>query len=152
MAEQHSRVRQGIVRVESERERQLELILAERGPLVRGSVVQRRRRCGHAQCHCATEGSLHVSAYLSVAVEGKTQPTDLPAADEQHVREASERYRRFRRARTRLVELTAEQLQLVDRLGNLLLEAYPPGEPIQPAGRRGPKPKKKKKKGRRRSE
>jgi hypothetical protein len=148
MAEKHSRLRQGIVTVESERKRQLKVILAERGPLVRGSVVMRRRRCGHPECHCATEGSLHVSPYLSVTVEGKTKPVHLPAGDEQRVRQASERYRRFRRARKRLVELTAEELKLVDGLGDLLLEAYPPGTPIQPAGRRGPKPKKK---GRRRS-
>jgi len=147
MAEERSRLRQGILSVESERDQHLERVLAERGPLVRGTVVTRRRLCGHPECHCATEGHLHASAYLSVTVNGKTRPLHLPAADEQGVREASGRYRRFRRARTRLAELTAKQLKLVDRLCNSLLEAYPPGEPIQPAGRRGPKPKK----GRRRS-
>lgn len=147
MAEDRSRLRQGILTVESERDQQLERVLAERGPLLRGSVLARRRVCGHPECHCATQGHLHASAYLSLPVEGKTRTVHLPAADEPQVREASQRYQRFRRARTRLVELSAKQLKLVDRLGNALLEAYPPGEAIQPAGRRGPKPKK----GRRRS-
>lgn len=150
MAEEHSRLRQDILAAESERDQQLELILAERGPLVRGSVLLRQRVCGYAGCRCVTEGQLHVSPYLAVTVEGKTRTIHLRAADEQRVREGSERYRRFRRARTRLVELTAKQLKLVDHLGNALLEGYPRGRRVEPAGRRGPKPKKKKK-GRRRS-
>lgn len=149
MPEDRSRLRQSILALESERDQQLDVVLAERGPLLRGSVLTRRRLCGHPGCRCATEGLLHASAYLSLTVEGRTRPIHLPARDEQRVREASQRYRRFRRGRTRLVQLTAKQLKLVDRLGNALLEAYPPGKPIEPAGRRGPKPKKKK--GRRRS-
>jgi hypothetical protein len=66
----------------------------------------------------------------------------VPAANEQLVKAGSGRYKRFRRARKLLVQLTAKQLKLVDRLGNALLEAYPPGQPIEPAGRRGPKPRK----------
>jgi hypothetical protein len=151
MAEERSRLRQDILGVESERDEELERILGERGPLVRGSVVVRERVCGHPGCRCVTEGRLHASPYLSVTVEGKSRSIHLRAADEQRVREASERYRRFRRARTRLVELTAKQLKLVDHLGNALLEGYPRGGRVEPAGRRGPKPKKKKKKGRRRS-
>lgn len=147
MAGDRSRLRQGIHTVESERDQQLKVVLAERGPLVRGSVVIRQRVCGHPECRCATEGQLHVSPYLSVTVDGKTQAVHLPAADEQHVRKATERYRRFRQARARLVQLATKQLKLVDRLGNALLEGYPRGEPVQPPGRRGPKPKK----GRRRS-
>jgi hypothetical protein len=135
--EDKSRLRQGIRLTEEERGRQLEFVLSERGPLIRGTVVVRKRLCGHPGCRCATEGRLHVSPYLSVTLEGKTRTVHLPAADQQHVREASDRYRRFRKARTRLVELTAQQLRLVDRLGNLLLEAYPAGEKIVPAGRRG---------------
>ena len=58
------------------------------------------------------------------------------------VKEKTERYRRFRQARARLVELAAEQLELVDRLGNALLAAYPAEKSVEPAGRRGPRPKK----------
>jgi hypothetical protein len=142
VAEDESRLRQGILTVEGERDRQLEFVLAERGPLIRGSLLKRRRVCGHSGCRCLAKGQLHVSAYLSVTVAGKTHPIHVPAADERQVKAASGRYRRFRRARKLLVRLTAKQLELVDRLGNAMLEAYPPGQPIAPAGRRGPKPKK----------
>lgn len=142
MPEDKSRLKQDILGLEGERDRQLELVLAERGPLIRGSLVKRKRVCGHSGCRCATEGQLHVSPYLSVTVAGKTRPFHVPTPDEPHVKAASGRYKRFRRARKLLVQLTAKQLKLVDRLGNALLEAYPPGQRIGPAGRRGPKRKK----------
>jgi hypothetical protein len=140
--EDKSRLKQEILGLEGERDRQLEFVLAERGPLIRGSLVKRKRVCGHPGCRCTTKGQLHVSPYLSVTVAGKTRPVHVPAPDEPHVKAASGRYRRFRRARKLLVQLTAKQIKRVDRLGNALLAAYPPGQPIEPAGRRGPKPKK----------
>jgi hypothetical protein len=140
--EDKSRLKQEILGLEAEHDRQLEFVLAERGPLIRGSLVKRKRVCGHPGCRCTTKGQLHVSPYLSVTVAGKTRPVHVPAPEERHVKLASGRYRRFRRARKLLVQLTAKQLKLVDRLGNALLEAYPAGQPIEPAGRRGPKPKK----------
>lgn len=142
MAEDKSRLRLNLLSLESERDRQLELVLGERGPLIRGSLLKRKRVCGHPGCRCLTRGQLHVSPYLSVAVGGKTRPIHVPAGDERRVKTASGRYRRFRRARKLLVRLSARQAELVDRLGNALLEAYPAGQPAEPAGRRGPKPKK----------
>jgi hypothetical protein len=136
---QPSRLRQRIAQLEAERDQQLKLVLEERGPLLRGSVGERRRVCGHAGCRCLTAGELHVSAYVSVAVEGTTRQTHLPADNLAEVKKKTERYRRFRQARARLVELAAEQLQLVDELGNSLLTAYPADQPVQPAGRRGPR-------------
>lgn len=142
MAEDKSRLKQDILALEGERDRQLEFVLEERGPLIRGSLVRRKRVCGHPGCRCVTKGRLHVSHYLSLTIGGKTHPIHVPATSEQRVKAGSWRYKRFRRARKLLVQLTAKQLKLVDRLGNALLEAYPSGEPVMPAGRRGPKPKK----------
>ncbi len=142
MAEDKSRLRQDVLALEGERDRQLELVLGERGPLIRGSLVKRKRVCGHPGCRCVAQGQRHVSHYLSLTVAGKTRPIHVSAANERQVKAGSGRYKRFRRARKLLVQLSAKQLKLVDRLGNALLEAYPPGQSIEPAGRRGPKPKK----------
>lgn len=142
MGEDKSRLKQDLLALEGERDRQLEFVLDERGPLFRGSLVKRKRVCGHPGCRCVTKGRLHVSHYLSLTVAGKTRPIHVPVADERQVITGSGRYKRFRRARKLLVQLTSKQLKLIDRLGNALLEAYPPGQPIEPAGRRGPKPKK----------
>jgi len=142
VADDRSRLRQQIGALEAQRDQQLERVLAERGPLLRGSVAERARVCGHPTCLCATQGELHVSPYLSMAVGGATRQTHLPAGDVQQVQEKTNRYRRFRQARARLVQLAAEQIRLIDRLATTLLGAYPADSPVEPAGRRGPRPKK----------
>ena len=140
--EDKSRLRQQISALEAERDKQLETVLEERGPLLRGTLAERGRVCGHPGCHCATRGELHVSPYLSVAVAGTSRQVHLPADVVPQVRQGTDRYRRFREARARLVQLAAEQVGLVDRLANALLIAYPPDAPVGPPGRRGPRPKK----------
>jgi hypothetical protein len=51
--------------------------------MVRGTILQLRRRCGKPQCHCA-EGEPHVSWVLSYSEKGRTRmlvvwPEDVPA-------------------------------------------------------------------------
>jgi len=138
VSEAKSRVRRAIVDVKEEQERQVEMVLGEKGPLIRGTVGRRRRTCGHPGCRCA-RGERHESKYLSAAVGGRTRMVHLPEADVARVGEATRRYRRFRRARARLVRLAARLVALVDRLGHSLLEGYPPGNPVPPALRRGRK-------------
>jgi hypothetical protein len=51
--------------------------------MVRGTILQLRRRCGKAQCHCA-EGEPHVSWALSYSEKGHTRmlvvrPEEVPA-------------------------------------------------------------------------
>jgi len=47
--------------------------------VVRGSVVERRLRCGKAGCRCA-RGQLHTATYLSVTFAGgRTEQISLPA-------------------------------------------------------------------------
>jgi len=140
--EDKSRLRQQIHSLEEQRDQQLETVLDERGPLLRGTVAERDRVCGNPGCHCATKGELHVSPYLSVAQEGASRRLHLPADDVQRVEQGTERYRRFRQARARLVQLAAEQIKLVDRLSNALLAPYPADAPVRPPGRRGPRGKK----------
>jgi hypothetical protein len=49
------------------------------GEVVRGSVVERRLRCGKAGCRCA-RGALHAATYLSVTFAGgRTEQISLPA-------------------------------------------------------------------------
>jgi len=50
--------------------------------MVRGTILQLRRRCGKPQCHCA-EGEPHVSWALSYSEKGRTrmlvvQPAEVP--------------------------------------------------------------------------
>ena len=63
--------------------------------MVRGTILQLRRRCGKPQCHCA-KGQPHVSWALSYSDKGHTRmltvrPEDLPT-----LRDDLKRYRRAR--------------------------------------------------------
>lgn len=47
--------------------------------ILRGSVVERRLRCGKSGCRC-TRGDLHAATYLSVTFAGgRTEQISLPA-------------------------------------------------------------------------
>lgn len=141
MGESKSRLRQRILDLEADRQREIERVVAERGPLIRGSVGERRRVCGYAGCKCAS-GELHASKYLAASAQGTTRQVHVPESEVMRVSTAARSYRAFRHARTRLGRLAAEEASLVDRLGDALLESYPPENPLPPASRRGPRPKK----------
>src|SRR5680860_895427 len=75
--------------------------MADRGstrvpPLVRGSVVVQRRRCGKANCHCAAGEALHETTALSYSQSGRTRTLMLDAADVAAVARAVARYRSAR--------------------------------------------------------
>lgn len=140
MSDDTSRLRQQLLQVGQEQQRQLDLVLRERGPLVRGHFGTRGRVCGNAGCHCA-RGELHESKYLSASDGGVTRQVHVPAADEVMVSLGTAKYRAFQSARARLIEIAKQQLELVDRLGRSLLAQYPPGNPLPPPKRRGRPPK-----------
>lgn len=58
-------------------------------PLMRGSIYERRRRCGRKGCACATDpAAAHTSQFLSVSLDGRTQGFHLRPEDEAEVRAA----------------------------------------------------------------
>lgn len=136
MRAETSRLRQQLTAVGREAGRQLELLLRERGPLIRGSYGTRTRVCGNAGCHCA-RGQLHESKYLTASAGGKVRQVHVPVRDEEAVAAGVARYRRFRQAQDRLAALVRAQLDLVDQLGRSLFAAYPPTQPLPPPTRRG---------------
>jgi hypothetical protein len=134
-----SRLRQQLLALERQRAAQLELVVGERGPLLRGSLGVRARVCGNPGCKCM-RGERHESKYLSASAGGRTRQVHVPAGEEVAVTAGVERYREFQRRRARLAELAQQQLELVDALGRSLLAPYPPGNPLPPPQRRGRRP------------
>jgi hypothetical protein len=62
-------------------------------PLMRGSLVQRLRRCGRPNCACAKDPSRrHGGLFLTVQLDGRTQAVHVRAEDEARVRAAIEAY------------------------------------------------------------
>lgn len=140
MAGDSSRLRRQLLDLHEELRRDLDPILEERGPLIRGFLGSRARVCGKPSCRCA-QGELHASKYLSASDDGQIRQVHVPASDEMRVAEGVKRYRRFRQARAQLAQklsaVRSRLLELVDALGHSLLEPYPPDNPLPPPKRRG---------------
>jgi len=64
--------------------------------LMRGSIVERARKCGRARCACARNPSArHREKYLSVHLDGRTVAIHLRPEDEERVRRAIGAYARM---------------------------------------------------------
>lgn len=64
-------------------------------PLMRGSIVEVRQRCGRSNCACAKDPKArHPRKLLTVHLDGRTQTVHLRAADEERVRQAIDGYGR----------------------------------------------------------
>jgi hypothetical protein len=63
------------------------------GVLVRGSLINLRRKCGKPICSCA-EGEMHTTPALSYSVKGKTRILTLRSSDVAAVKQALLNYRR----------------------------------------------------------
>jgi hypothetical protein len=58
-------------------------------PLMRGSLVERLRRCGRANCACAHDPrKRHGGTFLTVQLDGRTQALHVRPDDEAQVRAA----------------------------------------------------------------
>ncbi len=70
----------------------LRQLLNEPG-LLRGSLVEMRRRCGTRTCGCQGDPARrHLSLYLGLRLNGKSRMVYIPPAWEDRVRQWTERY------------------------------------------------------------
>ncbi len=90
-------------------------IFLKRQPLLPGSLYTLRRRCGKSNCRCA-EGQLHATTVLSY--RGGARPQTITPTPQQlgAVKQATDAYRRFRRARAELVKLHRQMMQVIDAI------------------------------------
>lgn len=97
----------------SDGESRLKSLLAElidEGPLLRGTLTLRRRRCGKAPCRCA-RGELHATWYLVQTNCGRPRQLSIPRQLEPRIREAADRYRQVQGLVERLSEIAWGQLE-----------------------------------------
>lgn len=90
-------------------------IVKQRQPLIRGRVYKLRRKCGKPTCRCQA-GQLHESWVLSIPDKGRKRMRAVPKDKRLIWQPRADEYRRFRRARARLVKLFAEITGLVDAM------------------------------------
>ncbi len=91
--------------------------LAQIGEMRPGSLVERFRKCGKPNCHCAEPGALgHGPSWsLTREVKGKTVTKIIPSGPPlERTKAQVAEYRRFRRLSRQLVELS-------ERIGELRL-------------------------------
>jgi hypothetical protein len=93
-----------------------------RTPLVKGNVYEIARRCGTPRCRC-TRGQLHRSMVLSWSEDGRHHLRSLPPAQVAAIRQKSEEYLRFRRARAEVSVILKKLLAVLDQIQKLRCEA-----------------------------
>ena len=77
-------------------------------PLMRGSLVERLRRCGRPNCACARDAARrHGGKFLTVQLDGRTHALHVRPEDEAKVRAAIDAYARLWKL---INELTACEL------------------------------------------
>jgi hypothetical protein len=65
-------------------------------PLMRGSIYERRRRCGRPSCACAKDPKArHTGKFLTVFLAGRTRGVHLRGEDEERVQQAIAAYNRL---------------------------------------------------------
>jgi len=84
-------------------------------PMAKGTVYTLRRRCSKPSCHCA-RGDKHETVVMTASIGGKTRLWTLSDDQIPELRRRTERYRRFRQARTQLIKGQQEMLRLIDAI------------------------------------
>ena len=103
--------RTALSRMHRETYSRLRLLLKEPG-LLRGNLVEMRRRCGKKSCRCADDPEArHRSLYLGLSLNGKHRMLYIPAEWEPQVREWVARYSEVRELLERI------SLGFLDRIG-----------------------------------
>ena len=65
-------------------------------PLMRGSVVDRVRRCGKPNCACARDDrARHAGKFLTVRLEGRAEAAHVRTEDEERISKAIAAYARL---------------------------------------------------------
>jgi hypothetical protein len=85
-------------------------LLARLGPVLQGSLVTVRGRCGHPRCRCA-RGQRHRSHRITTKVHGQTHSLYLPVACLAEARSWTQNYRRAKRLLHEISQLSAQWLR-----------------------------------------
>lgn len=100
--------------------------IASLGDMMPGSLIERFRKCGKPNCHCAKKGERGHGPTLVITreVQGRTITKTVPDSAAEQVRAATEEYKHFR-------ELVRDLVQTSEQLGDLRLEQAAEDEAIK---------------------
>ena len=90
-----------------------------------GSLYLLRRKCGKPTCRCA-HGPPHEAWVLTRSDQGKAKLLGVPTEQRAPLRQLTQSYRRYQRARAKWVKLSAQLLAQIDQLAEAQIVAWPP--------------------------
>jgi hypothetical protein len=89
--------------------------MTSQGPLTPGSFYLLQRKCGKPTCRCA-RGQLHRVWVLTRSESGKHKLYPVPAEQRAQVRQWAGAWRRYQRARARLIQQITALIALADQI------------------------------------
>ncbi len=92
--------------------------------MVQGSFYLQKRRCGKPNCACA-RGELHAAWVITRSEGGKNRTFMVPVQERGRLRQLTDEYRRYLKARAVLGKRHSQILALVDKLAEERLDLWP---------------------------
>jgi len=114
-ADRASRLRQALGHLRAELTL-LGKVFVAREPIMRGSVYELHTKCGKRSCRCAEGAELHSCMVISWTARGRKRLRSISKEQQAELVALTQRYRRFRKARARLLEVHAKMLAIIDKL------------------------------------
>ena len=114
-ADRASRLRQALAHLRAELTL-LDKVFLAREPIMPGSVYELHTKCGKPSCRCAGGAELHSCMVISWTARGRKRLRSIPKERQAELVALTQRYRRFRKARARFVEVHAKMLAIIDKL------------------------------------
>jgi len=101
--------------------------MTSQGPLTPGCFYLLKRKCGKPSCRCA-RGQLHPVWVLTRSQSGKHKLYPVAPQHRAQVRRWAAAWRRYQRARARLVQQTATLVSSADQIAERQRVAWPPAD------------------------
>ena len=114
-ADRASRLRQALADLRVELAL-LHKVFVAREPIMRGSVYELHTKCGKPSCRCAEGAERHSCMVISWTAKGRKRLRSIPKEQQAALGALTERYRRFRKARVRLLEVHVKMFSIIDKL------------------------------------
>ena len=123
LADDFSKLRQQLWRTYASLRLTLER-LQRSEPMVQGSFYLQQRRCGKPNCRCA-QGQLHRAWVITRSQEGKSHTYMVAVEERARLRQLTQEYRRYQRARAVLIKRHLKLLEWVDQIAHKRLLNWP---------------------------
>ena len=99
-----------------EEENKLMNIFLDRKALIKGGIYKGKTKCGNKNCKCEREGELHEVWRYYRSENGKISNRTIKEGELIKLEKGTNNYKRFRKARMRLVKIHQEKLKIIDVL------------------------------------